>query len=146
MKIILREYIYNQGKSGELVRVIRTPSQTFVAMVPIPGPGQSVALPPPTSDADLGRARQSIGVGLRALGMSEQEGQAFERAWLSELFDPTTEAARSARREPARDMSNTDAILYWLPEASAAELATLTFEPAPQAVRRAFLVRLAIAP
>lgn len=140
--------VTNRGGAsvGELLRVVRGPGQTLVTVTPIPGPGQRATLPPPTSAADLERARQSIGAGLRELGMSGPETQAFERAWLSELFDPTTGPARETRRGPARDMSNSEAILYWLPEASAAELATLSFEPAPRAVRRAFLVRLAISP
>lgn len=129
---------------GNLLRVVRGPTATFAVVVPVPAPGASVTVPRPTNSNDIDRARRSIGEGLRALGMSSNEAQAFERAWMSELFEPTnTTRTRELTRGRRRLRPTTlDTLLYWLPEASADELARLNFEPPPIRVRRALLVRI----
>jgi len=94
------------------------------------------------ADQPAVRGIDTLRAGLRELGMTEREGDAFMRAWTDHLFG----FEGTARREvagggaPSELRPKTDALLYWLPVSAAAYVATLTFDPPPTAVKRAILV------
>ncbi len=76
-----------------------------------------------------GDARADFSSPMHDLGLTDQEGAAFERAWVDALFGAT----------PGQPI---DAVLFWLPEAQTDTISRLAIEPAPTRVRRAFLVRV----
>lgn len=129
---------------GSILRIRRSTRE--VSVVPAPGPGASVALPPPGSTAATGA--DALAASLRAAGLTDAEVGAFRRAWDASLFGgeiasvttiPPVAAASpmpvGGELLPASD----DAVLYVLPIERADALAPLTFSPPPRAVRRAIV-------
>jgi hypothetical protein len=81
---------------------------------------------------------------LTELGLTEPERDAFLRAWDTHLFG--TERAAPSRtpvqsgQTPRVLAPVTHALLYFLPADELDHIATLSFEPAPRAIRRAMAV------
>lgn len=145
-------YRVSRSPSGEVVveatRALPAPVGDLWRVRHMPGAGTAVArVTPPTSGAaTLGEpevtgaegARARLAADLETLGLTTAEGDAFLRAWTEALFGPSNEAtARRAARV-------TEEVLYWLPREDADRIAPLTLTPAPRALRRAILVRVAI--
>ncbi|MEM7606084.1 MAG: hypothetical protein AAF411_12085 [Myxococcota bacterium] len=93
--------------------------------------GDRASFLPPTAEGAL-QVRRELAANLRQGGLTEAEAGAFERAWFDELFnaDPTG-GAPVVRR----------AVLYALPESALSGVSQLSFEPAPDDVKRVFWVR-----
>lgn len=124
-----------------VVRVTVRAGRLSVLVSDAVGEGGEVTIPSPTAhpapqSAMTGAAARAAGIealvaGLRGVGLTEPEIDAFARAWWNEIF--------STRRAPPRDE-----LVYWLPQGLADRAAVLRFEPQPRSVRRALLVRQAL--
>lgn len=117
---------------GAVFFVSRRPDGVAITRGVLPAIGASSTLARPTtsSDDDL----PAFVAVLRAAGLDEAEANTFMRAWTAELFGPTTTMSRT-----------TDAVLYVLPLAAAARLATLEITPAPRVLRRVIVARVVLA-
>lgn len=129
---------------GRLMRIHRTDdaSGTFVALFDPPAAGESLTLPAPDRPAAAGIA--AVESELSALGMSEDEANAFMTAWQPELFGDTPERAQveMVGRPPLALQPKDDALIYFLPMASVDAMVPLDFTPPPAEIRRAILVRI----
>lgn len=128
------------------------------AVVDWPAPGESIAL---TGEAPE-NPRALMHAELLEHGLSEEEAQAFGRAWFETLFGPEdvigvvgTGRGGGGTGEGTLGLGNRGGsgglvadnpspvhrLVYWLPEQNHEAMAHLEFDPAPRAVRRATLVR-----
>lgn len=129
---------------GRLLRIHRQDdaSGTRVALFDAPAAGASRVLPAPDRPAAAGIT--ALRGELAALGMSEDEADAFMTAWQPELFGDTPERARveMVGTPPRALRPKADALLYFLPLATLDAMVPLAFTPPPAEVRRAVLVRI----
>ncbi len=98
-------------------------------------PGAHILLPaPPTgaSGTDIAGAIETLHNELIARGLTEDEADAFGRAWEPDLFGAVGAATASA--------AATDVVLVWLDPAAIEALVPLTITPAPTATRRTHLL------
>lgn len=116
--------------------------------VSIPSP---TAAPIPTSAVRGAPARaagiQALEAGMRGIGLTQPEIDAFGRAWWDEIFSTSAPQERRGRlgdHGTARVYVVRDELIYWVPQGLADRAATLHFEPPPRAIRRALLVRQAL--
>ena len=86
-----------------------------------------------TSRSRSDHVRSFVHGGLSEAGLTAAESEAFDRAWLEALL--TLDAAGP------RDM-----VIYFLPREALDAAIPLDFQPAPDAVRRAMLIRVALDP
>lgn len=137
---------------GSIVRIDRNGDTITTTLLPAPAPqttddkrsNDEVA----DKSTDGERAIPTVkGDGVQAirdtmgqLGMTAEETQAFLRAWGDTLFGPRVSDGIIADRPMAPQTT----FLYFLPEASTAQIAELRFEPAPSSLRRAFAVWVAL--
>jgi len=121
------------------------------------GEGGEVSIPSPTAapippSAVRGAPARAAGIqaleaGLRGIGLTQPEIDAFGRAWWDQIFSTTAPphgAGRSGYVGAARPYVVRDELIYWVPQSLADRAAVLHFEPQPRAVRRALLVRQAL--
>jgi len=115
-------------------------------VIETPRIGESVELDVPTGA--LGEGNEALARALSEAGLSDDEVAAFRRAWDATLF-PSATAAAGETIVTATPMAGglflprtRDALLYVLSQEDAAQLATLTFTPAPERVARAMVVWL----
>ncbi|MFK7999321.1 MAG: AgmX/PglI C-terminal domain-containing protein [Polyangiales bacterium] len=129
---------------GRLMRIQRTDdaSGTHVALFDAPAAGESRTLPSTDMPASVGIA--ALQAELSALGMSEDETNAFMTAWQPELFGDTPERTQveMVGRPPLALQPKADALIYFLPMATLDAMVPLDFTPPPAEVRRAVLVRI----
>lgn len=140
--------------------------QEVRAIVDWPVPGESVVL----EGAAPTDPRTAMHAELLEHGLTEEEAQAFGRAWYDELFGAQTGTLGLSgtgrggggvgeesiglgnevngdmpgllgRRGYAAPPAPVHRLVYWLPASQHDAMAELTFEPAPSVVRRATLVR-----
>jgi len=138
--------------SLEVFRITRSlDDATFTAAVfQAPAAGQST--PVPTSDA-----AQTTGVldrilaGVTDAGLTVPERDAFAHAWHDAIVpQPDEGTTRSRFAYPGRDQlapvarPPTDALYYWLPIDAANAALPIDATPAPSALHRALLVRIAL--
>ena len=128
--------------TGRLVRV----RGTSASVIDAPAIGASVELDVPTGA--LGEGSDTLARSLAQAGLSDDEVAAFRRAWDTTLF-PAAAASAGETIVTATPMAGglflprtRDALLYVLSQEDAAQLATLTFTPAPERVARAMVVWL----
>lgn len=129
------------GAPGGVLYVETGLGGTFSARASFPPPGATVRLPPPTSINRVDEEGQ-LARDLRELGLDESETAAFIDGWAGELFGCAGAPAAATHIPPAPERY----LIYFLSEPQVSELSELNLEPAPRAVRRAFLVRHRIAP
>lgn len=107
----------------------------------------------PVMPSDVEAGRRAVRSTMRGLGLTDGEIDAFLRAWDAQLFERrtlaqnvTTDELALDRRGPITDIPSPppDAVLYFLPAATCDSVSTLSFEPAPRAVRRALAVWSAV--
>jgi hypothetical protein len=115
-----------------VLRLLRTRAggPIHVAMAQLPAVAASVSIPRP-SELAADAHRTAIREQLRALGMTQSESEAFERAWFGELFDGAAPTPHGFA----------DAVLFFLPDGAANDYARIEATPPPAAVRRAMAVR-----
>lgn len=126
---------------GALVRV-RGTSASVVRPAAL---GEAVELELP--QGALGEGAEALAAALSEAGLSDDEVAAFRRAWDATLFPAATasagEVVTATPMAGGLMMPRTrDALLYVLSAEDAERFATLTFTPAPTAVRRAIVVWL----
>ncbi|MBX3272460.1 MAG: hypothetical protein KF729_19530 [Sandaracinaceae bacterium] len=115
---------------GPMLRLRRVQGVVQVSTVAIPAPGLAVTIPPPANAATEAH-RAEVRQQLRAIGLTEGEAEAFERAWFAELFDA---ASSTPQAFP-------DAIFFFLPAEQVDGYAHLEPSPPPSATARAMAVR-----
>jgi len=135
-----------QALAGDLLRLRHpggnAPADAALVVSP-PSPGQSIELDAPAGP--VAAAADALSQTLQTAGLTEPEARAFRRAWDGALFAlETTRAAgesvtatittEAPMASPARPPWTS--LVYVLPESTADAMATLSFEPAPRAVRR----------
>jgi hypothetical protein len=99
---------------GRLIHVRRASlrDSTSVRVAEAPAPGRSTTLPA-TIEGTARSAADVLVQDARALGLTENEVDAFARAWTNELFG--YEAPTEAVTLPASLEAPTEAVLYWMP-------------------------------
>ena len=140
-----------------VVRVTVRSGRLSVLVSDAVGEGGEVSIPSPTAapipaSALRGAPARAAGIqaleaGLRGIGLTQPEIDAFGRAWWDEIFSTTAPqhgAGRSGYVGAARPYVVRDELIYWVPQGLADRAAVLHFEPRPRAVRRALLVRQAL--
>ena len=141
---------------GSIVRIDRNGNTIKSSLLSPPAPQTADekrpndVLPTDKSEGDDEYMRPTVsGDGVQAirdtmsqLGMTAEETQAFLRAWGDTLFGPSARDGDGIIAD--RPMAPQTTFLYFLPEASTAQIAELRFEPAPSALRRAFAVWVAL--
>lgn len=123
--------------AGDLLRV-RTGETTVVESLSTPPPGGETPMWPQVTTPVDGRARlRSAAV---QFGLTDQEADAFMRAWGDELFgaSQTRDLRRAQRESPPR---TSDVLLYFMPDYIVDRMAPLTITPAPNTIHRVILVR-----
>jgi hypothetical protein len=125
---------------GAIVYVHNDAGVALEAVVPVPPLGQSVRLAPPT-DSDTTKAASELDRAMKDSGLTSEEIAAFDRAWATNLFGA---GAGAARESPARRgaAAPDDYLLFAMPVSLIEGVSTLSFTPAPRAVRRFLLVRV----
>ena len=78
------------------------------------------------------------------LGLTSTEIDAFMRAWDATLFGASGAVDGRSVDGDDGDAAPTETVLYFLPPTSLDGIATLTFDPAPRAVRRALALWTAL--
>lgn len=132
---------------GRLVRV-RRPSwygpPDAVAVAAPPAPGASAIVPRPSEPVVSGA--EALAAALLEAGLTPDEVAAFRRAWDAELFGVAVAAAADlpgtipvAAASPMPVVGETHALLWVLPAPVTGGLATVRFDPAPTAFRRAIV-------
>ena len=103
----------------------------------------------PTLPSEVDSGRAGIRETMRGLGLTNEEGEAFLRAWDTTLFGVSGAVDIPPIDEPVppidvlqRDgldveLGPQETVLYFLPESTLSGIATLTFDPPPRAVHRA---------
>jgi hypothetical protein len=142
-----------QGAPGELWRITAGEDGYRISRAALPG-AEATLLGPGQDPVDPAREDAGLASAMRDMGLTDDEAQAFVRAWSASLFGADASAAKdlpakeSAKKAPMRPPAAplSDVVLYWLPAAAIDKLAPLTFTPPPAAVRRAMLVRVEIPP
>jgi len=115
---------------GQMLRLWRDGDTIRVSQSPIPQQGHSVQVPVPAAAATEAH-REMIRTQLSAVGLTEGEAQAFERAWFGELFDASVPTPHAFE----------DAVLFFLPPAQVDGFAHIEATPAPSTTVRAMAVR-----
>ncbi|MFK7999097.1 MAG: hypothetical protein AB8H86_05850, partial [Polyangiales bacterium] len=141
---------------------------THATRMTVPAAGEEFTLSRAV-EGGVGEARAATRQELFRLGLTQDEADAFMRAWDSALFGaaPSNENVDGipADLPPATDHPVdidsltadetvigdprsrnaprvSDALLYWLPESNIESMAALSFRPQPQKISRAILVRV----
>jgi hypothetical protein len=140
---------------GSIVRIDRNGNTIKSSLLPPPAPQTAdekrpIDVLPTDKSADDEYMRPTVsGDGVQAirdtmseLGMTAEETQAFLRAWGDTLFGPSARDGDGIMAD--RPVAPQTTFLYFLPEASTAQIAELHIEPAPKALRRAFAVWVAL--
>ncbi len=138
-----------EGRPRRLFRVSVDRGRREVRAVAFdaPAPGSRGPLPEPREDA-AGEVADELFAGTGTAGLTEPEQQTFRRVWEEAIFgasgdeDPFT-LLRRVLLEP-RVRPTADALYYWLDAADVERILPMRIDPAPSALRRAFLVRIAL--
>jgi len=127
---------------GHLIFVARGDSDdaTTVRVVAPPGEGEEVTLPSPDASAEEGVT--ALGEDLVALGLTENERDAFLGAWQRELFG-TGHLHAVATAMPPSLRSPKRMLLYWMPPAAVNEVVRLDVSDDVE-VKRILLVRVGL--
>ncbi|MAC29485.1 MAG: hypothetical protein CMN31_13410 [Sandaracinus sp.] len=148
---------------GALWRITAHGAEARVLRAEWPAPGEEVTLPAPSDAEAAGAARAALlREDLVAHGLTAAEAAAFREAWEASMFG-AAEGDEGEGDEAAGEAAAgrgglgggvlgqllagpwvSDALYYWLPEAGHDAVARLAIEPAPTAVRRAVLIRVAV--
>nr|MDQ3033078.1 hypothetical protein [Myxococcota bacterium] len=127
---------------GRIVVVHRSddPTATRVRVVDAPAPGATSTIAAATDASHEGARAAIYGALASTFGLTQAEVASFRAAWDVAFFGGPRAAAEGLR--PNAWVPPVDALFYWLPERTIAELAPLTIEPHPETLRRALLVRV----
>lgn len=101
--------------------------------------GESADKPRLTSSPSSGAGPEALRMSLSELGMTTEETNAFMDAWSDALFS-RYRGADDESLEADRRATPGDSFVYFLPVSMIDGIATLTFDPPPRAVKRAFAV------
>ena len=131
-----------------LLRVHRgpAPGMTRAARFDAPAAGATTPVPDATEEDGVALVDREIFGALTRMGLSAPESEAFHGAWDHAMTARgRADGGWSGYRaiHPALTPPE-DALYYWLPASSAAELLPLAFDPAPTSVSRALLVRISL--
>ncbi len=126
--------------AGPILYVQNAVGDVRVSVVAAPAMGASATLAPPT-ETDVTGALAAIRAAMRDAGLTPNEIEAFDRAWDNDLF-----GRAGAREVPARRASAgpQDYLLFPMPASLLDGTSHVSITPAPRALRRFILVRLAV--
>jgi hypothetical protein len=111
--------------------------QVFASVTPPPAIGRHVSLSRPTGSVDA--AKDAIDRAMAESGLTEEERDAFDRAWEASLYGRGV-AKKSPKTQPAL----VDYILFVVPASLVDGVSTISISPAPKAIKRFILVRMAV--
>jgi hypothetical protein len=137
------------GAPGQVLRLSTALSgpwpqgRVVVSRAPLPANGQSVELAVGTEEVVGPGERAALTSSIMQLGLTQDEAQAFVRAWGDDLFGRDA-AARDQGPPPGPRWQ--DVIVVALPPSCYGAISNLAFSPSPRAVRRAFLLRIDLGP
>lgn len=125
---------------GAIIWVHREVGTVTVSLIAAPAVGAQVEVAPP-KESDVASAQQALDTSMRETGLTDAEILAFDRAWSNDLFGPA-----AAREAPTRRGSPgpQDYLLFALPQSMMSGASELTITPAPRALKRFMLVRMAV--
>lgn len=104
--------------------------------VDFPAAGQTATVPTSGISAEgVDVVQSGISELLRSEGLTDEEAQAFERAWFDEFF-----GSGETGGAPQVPFS----VLYFIPSEQHNSISELSFEPAAESVSRVFMARIAI--
>ncbi|MEM7605390.1 MAG: AgmX/PglI C-terminal domain-containing protein [Myxococcota bacterium] len=148
--VVALENVSAHAFEGEAYRVVRDASgrNTRFSIVQLPAPAQRASIAPDAPFAGTGaELLERIDGRLGSAGLTSAERAAFLRAWTVELVGGEAQAPMQQPLDGPPPLAPApDALLYFLTDAHAAALLPLSFEPAPEAVKRALLARVHLAP
>jgi len=136
---------------GTLIRIALTAVGLVAEVVTPPDPHASITLAgtatvatldmpvPSTRSPTLADARIALHASMTGLGLTDDEADAFMRAW-----DPSFFPQEGATMLALGPFTPQESYVYFLPPTATDAVATLTMDPPPRAVRRAIAVWTAL--